>query len=103
MTLYRARCSRDLGLPVDAKTRLVNLAIDDMDAPIRSRSQCRIVGDDHDRLAVVGDIAQYAEHLLRRSSVEISRGLVGDDDFGAVGKRPRPRPPPPPTPGKLIW
>src|SRR5438034_10720249 len=65
LTLYRAGCRSDPGLPVDAKTGLVNLAVDDMDAPIRSRGQCRIVGYNHHRLAAVGDIAQDAEDLLR--------------------------------------
>jgi len=48
-------------------------------------------GNDHHGLAVVGDIAQDAEYLLGRSGVEISRRLVSDDDFGAVGERPRQR------------
>jgi hypothetical protein len=67
----------------------MDLAVDDMDAPVGARGQCRIMGNDHHGLAVVGDIAQDAEYLLRRSGVEISRRLVGDDDFGTVCERAR--------------
>ena len=69
----------------------MDLAIDDMDAPVGARGQCRVMGDDHHGLAVVGDIAQDAEHLLGRSGVEITGRLVGHDDLGAVGERPRQR------------
>ena len=55
-------------------------------------AQCCVVGDDHHRLAVVGDVAQDAEHLLGRSGVEIAGGLVGHDDLGAVGEAPGPAP-----------
>ena len=37
------------------------------------------------------DRLAHAEHLLGRSGVEISGRLVGDNDFGTVGKRPRQR------------
>jgi len=61
----------------DAKTRLVNLAIDDMDAPIVAQPVPH-VGDEHDRLALSGEITQYAEQTC--SSQQCSRfpvGLVG--------------------------
>src|SRR6267154_4244389 len=92
----------DLGLPVAAKRRFMNLAVDDMDASVGARGQCRIMGNDHHGLTVVGDIAQDAEYLLGRSGVEISRRLVGDDDFGTIGERPRQRHAWPLTAGKLV-
>src|ERR1700681_3087757 len=97
----RGHCC-DLGLPVAAKCRLVDLAVDDMDAPVGPCRQCRVVRNNHYGLAAVGDIAQNAEHLLGRSGVEISGRLVGDNDFGTVGERPRQRYALPLTAGKLI-
>src|ERR1700675_2654662 len=45
---FRRRGHRcDLGLPVAAERRLVDLAIDDMDAPVGSRGQRRVVGHNH--------------------------------------------------------
>src|SRR6266581_5848856 len=42
----------DLGLLVAAKRRFMDLAVDDMDASVGSRGQCRIMGNDHHGLAV---------------------------------------------------
>src|SRR3981081_3539063 len=81
LKFWRTGCDRSLGLLVAAKRRFVNLAVDDMDAAVGARRQCGVMGDDHHCLAAVGDIAQDSEYLLGRSGVEISGGLVGDDDF----------------------
>src|SRR5258708_39996498 len=83
-SLRRPGYRGDLGLPGAAKSRLMDLAVNDVDAPVGARGERCVVGYDHYRLAAVGDIAQDTKDLLGRGGVEISRGLVGDNDLGTI-------------------
>lgn len=51
-----------------------------------------VVGDHHNGLPEIFiELAQKVQHRFRTLSVEVSRGLIGKDDFGLADNRARER------------
>ena len=71
-----------------------DLAVGEEDDAVGVRRGDRVVGDHHDRLAVVVDAApQQLEHLRAGAGVEVAGRLVGEDDPRPADQRPGHRDP----------
>ena len=62
--------------------------IDEVYRPIRSVSDSLIVRDHHDGQPLLVGLLDQVEDLTTGLYVQISRGFVGEQDFGIIGKRP---------------
>ena len=62
--------------------------IDEVYRPIRSVSDSLIVRDHHDGQPLLVGLLDQVEDLTAGLYVQISRGFVGEQDFGIIGKRP---------------
>src|SRR3990172_3103486 len=66
-----------------------DLPVQHLDRAVSHLRRLGVMGDHHDRLALLPvQVREEPQHLLRVSGVEVSRGLVGEDDRGLVHQRP---------------
>src|SRR5262245_35666696 len=61
----------------------LDLAVADVDRPVRVLGDVALVGDDDDGVAVLVKLLEQPHDLLARGRVQVPRGLVGEQDRGA--------------------